>query len=264
MNIKPLTLLKAALTLAMVAGLSLTIWHTVNYRKADATYSAAEQVAGISRENAATPTTAPEEQAYIDPYAEALGNVDLAALREVNSDVVGWIDIPETEVSYPILQTGDNEYYLNHTWEKEWNMLGSIFLECQAAPDFSDFNIIVYGHNMLNDAMFGSLENYEDIAHWEAHPSVYIVNDSGAHRYDIFAAYEVGLDEITYGLNISSRPKKQEFIQFSLDQSVIDTGIVPNTLDQVLTLSTCTEQGYSTRWVVQAVLRDGEAPPGGE
>ena len=195
-----------------------------------------------------------EEPEEPDPYAEELALTDLTALRAVNPDVVGWISIPETQLSYPLLQGEDNEYYLNHTWEKAWSSAGSIYLESQVSPDLSDFNTIVYGHRMRDGSLFGSLRDYNKQDHWEAHPSVYIADNNGVHRYDIFAAHEVGVREITYGLKIESEKVKQAFIDFSLERSVIDTGVVPTVEDRILTMSTCTGTGYDTRWVVQARL----------
>lgn len=196
----------------------------------------------------------PEVVEEPDPFAEELKLTDLAALRETNPDVVGWISIPETQLSYPLLQGQDNEYYLNRTWKEEWNSAGSIYLESQVSADLSDFNTIIYGHRMRDGSMFGSLRDYHKPEHWEAHPSVYILDDNGVHRYDIFAAHEVGVREITYGLKIESDKAKQAFIDFSLERSVIDTGVVPTTEDRILTMSTCTGTGYDTRWVVQARL----------
>lgn len=229
--------------------LGYTLLKLRDYRTGEQEYANAEQLAQLPEE----PEFVPEVG---DPYAIALAETDLAALREVNSDVIGWISIPNTDVSYPLLQTNDNNYYLKRTWNLTASSVGSIFLECQNAPDFSDFNTIIYGHNMRNGSMFGGLKQYKNSSYWEEHPSVYIVDDSGVHRYDIFAASEVGVRTIIYGLQITTRALKQDFIDFSLKHSVLDTGIVPTYEDRVLTLSTCTGNGYSTRWVVQAVLAE--------
>ena len=198
----------------------------------------------------------PEPVVYCDTHAEALAKTDLSALRETNEDVVGWISIPDTPVDYPLMQGEDNDYYLNHTWDRAANSVGSIYLEHQVSPAFDDFNTIIYGHRMKNNSMFGSLKYYKDAEYWQAHPSVYIVNDDGVHRYAVFAAYEAAINEITYGLEISEDSTKQRFIEHGLTSSVIDTGVVPTEKDLVLTLVTCIGRDYSSRWVVQAVLQD--------
>lgn len=226
-------------------------------------YEEAARVAGLARIPAApaapagqeTETSAAEEE---DPLA-ALEAVDLTALRELNPEVVGWIEIPDTGISYPLLQGDDNQYYLKHTWLGDSSSVGAIFMEETNSPDLSDFNTIVYGHKLRSGAMFAGLLAYESPDFCKEHPSVYIVDDAGLHRYDVFAAHAVGVREIVYRLDLAGEARQEEFIQFCLDRSVIDTGIVPELGDRILTLSTCTGNGYSKRWVVQAVLRE-DAP----
>lgn len=198
-------------------------------------------------------TPAPEETVPPDPNAEALAGLDIGALREVNADVLGWIEVPGTELSYPLLQAEDNEYYLTHTWRKEPNSAGSIFLECTNAPDLSGYHTIVYGHRMTNDSMFGTLKYYSDPAYREEHPSVYLVMADGVYRYDIFAAFTAHVRGMVYRLDLPG--KEAEFVEFCLENSEIDTGIVPTPEDQILTMSTCVDMGQSDyRWVVQGYL----------
>lgn len=185
--------------------------------------------------------------------ASLLTQISLEALRAENSDVVGWILIPGTEVSYPIVQGEDNQYYLEHTWKKAYSTSGSIFLECMNDPSMEGFHTLIYGHRMKNNSMFGSLKYYVRQDYWEEHPSVYILSDTGICRYDIFAAQEAGIRTILYYLDFTDR--EEEFIQFCEENSVLDTGIEVTAEDRFITLSTCTGQGHDTRWTVQAVLR---------
>lgn len=195
-----------------------------------------------------------EENDNISPI-EALQNVDISQLQKVNPDIFGWILIPDTSLSYPLLQSGDNQYYLNHNWKLEEDPAGSIFMECQCNQSLDDFNTILYGHRMRDGSMFAGLKHYEDQEFWRAHPSVYLVNGDGLYSYDIFAAWEAGVTEAPFRLQISDEKERLEFIQVCVEQSVITTGIRPKTDDQILTLATCTGAGYNTRWVVQAVKR---------
>ena len=107
-------------------------------------------------------TTSPAEDA---PGAEAKedtpSGMDLSPLQEVNADVVGWIEIPGV-LSYPLLQGGDNAYYLTHAWNGEENAAGAVFLDCRADACLGDFNTLIYGHRMRNGTMFGSLKHYKD------------------------------------------------------------------------------------------------------
>lgn len=225
----------------------------LDYQKGAENYQTAAEKAAVPQWSLRPELPVQEQE---DVYAAALADTDLEALREVNPDVIGWIMIPETAISYPVLQKEDNRYYLDHTWMGERSAVGAIFMECTNAPDLSGFNTILYGHRMNNDSMFGPLSFYQDEEFWREHPVVYLVTDSGVHTYDIFAAHEVGIKEIVYRLDLEESGLQQEFIDFCLDRSEINTGVVPTTEDRVITLSTCTTQGHATRWVVQAVLRE--------
>lgn len=214
-------------------------------------------------ENAVLLETEPEsiqrqsqESAMIpdDPNIIKLLETDLTLLRQENEDVVGWIAIPDTKISYPLLQWTDNKFYLEHTWKQTPNGNGSIFIEYQNSPDFTDFNTIIYGHNMQSGAMFGTLRNYKNKNYWEEHPAFYIVCDQGILRYDIFAVHEVGTDTIIYGLDLETEKKREAFIRFATDYSCVDTGLKPTVDDKIVTLSTCAGQGRYTRWVVQGLL----------
>ena len=258
------------LTLAVSGG--FLIYKQIEARAAAQDYEGALQAAGIedlavqpappsdpqpASEGSDNPADVQREQEEGTSWLEALGAVDLSALRGVNSDILGWITIPDTDLSYPVVDGRDNRYYLNHTWSGERNAAGAIFLEMNCASDFSDFNVILYGHRMHNNMMFGTLRFYDNLEYWKEHPRVYLFTDDSVRVYDIFAAMETPVDSPTYSFGLTEETDKQAFIDYAVEASVLDTGIVPTTEDSILTLSTCTQQGGpQSRWVVQAVLRD--------
>lgn len=199
----------------------------------------------------------PEEAPRQPPLAEELQfllELDLQTLKNTNGEVVGWIYIPDSPVSYPFLQGQDNAYYLKRTWDKQWNFYGSVFMEHRSAADFSDFNTILYGHNMNDSQMFGSLTAYREQSYWQEHPCVYLVTEDRVLRYAVFASYEAALTDDTYRLVFDSDAQKEAFLRLALDKSQIKTEIVPTVEDEILTLSTCTGVTRDTRWMVQAVL----------
>lgn len=270
-----------ATLLAVVCALCLgrTALQLVQYRQGDETYAQAEELAGLpdlpdlpvvdftggsgsvsSSASADGTEEAPEEvPVWQDPYAQALKDMDFSALRQQNPDVLGWILIPGTRVSYPVVQGTDNSYYLDHTWRGGKNSVGAIFMDYRNNGDLSDFNTIIYGHRMNNRSMFGTLSQYKSRSYWQAHPYVYLTDDSGTHRYEIFAAGEVSVDSDVYRLGLRSDSSRQSFLDSCLALSALNTGVTPHTYDKVLTLSTCTGNGHATRWVVQAVC-PGQAP----
>ena len=93
---------------------------------------------------------------------ETAAKVDFDALKKINPDIVAWIRIEGLGIDYPVVQGEDNEHYLNYTFRGEKNAAGSIFLDCRNQADFSDPKIILYGHNMKNGSMFGSLKKYQE------------------------------------------------------------------------------------------------------
>jgi len=204
------------------------------------------------------PTLAKENLSHSDPFVMELLQTNLDALRDVNPDVMGWITIPDTNISYPIVQGEDNDFYLNHTWKKQANDGGAVFMESENDPDMRDFNTIIYGHNMNDNSMFSDLVKFANSNFMVKHPSVYIVTDNGVYRYDFFSTYKASVKSIAYGMKIQTTKKRNELIQFSLNYGVVKSGIVPNVDDHLLTLSTCSGFGHTARWVVVGVLnKDG-------
>lgn len=229
----------------------------------DSAYAIASQPAQVREADLETTApSAPPVKTWIpvpveeeDPVLEELASIDLSALREVNPDVVGWIRIPDTRIDYPLMQGTDNAYYLKHTWDEKKNSVGSIFLEYLCSPDLTDYNTIIYGHNMNNGSMFAGLRRYTTNTYWEAHPYVYLLTDLGVYRYDIFSAYKADVDSVTYDLQFPEEGHKEAFLKNALEKSRIETRIQPDLTDRILTLSTCSGAGYNTRWVVHGRLR---------
>ena len=93
---------------------------------------------------------------------ENLPVIDFDGLREVNEDIVAWIQIPGIGVDYPVVQGRDNEHYLHYTFDGKANKAGSIFLDYRNRADFTDRRVILYGHNMKDGSMFSNLKKYQD------------------------------------------------------------------------------------------------------
>lgn len=265
--------LTLVLALVFLASTALLLRHLADSASSAGTYEAAQQLAVKPKEEPPTeaPETLPPAQEETvpeteaprtywvpapvedDPNMEELAAINLDALRESNPDVVGWISIPGTIINYPIMQGEDNEFYLRHDWLKKESVLGSIFLESTNTPDLKDFRSIVYGHNMENGSMFRTLQNYEHKNHWNNHPYVYLVTDEGVLRYEVYSSYKAKIDSYTYALDLDESDEKNEFIWITVEETELDTGIVPVETDRILTLSTCVWNGDYRR-VVHARL----------
>lgn len=257
--------LMALLTLVLLVSAGMMLRQHLEYRKIAADSAEAAQVAGLPERSTqpsapvqTEPGVSPEPEEPPEPLPEeaaALADIDLEALQAVNEDVVGWIEIPGTGLSYPLMQGADNQYYLSHNWKKETSSGGSVFLESTSSRDLTDIHTIVYAHRMRNDTMFGTLKYYKDLDFWQEHPRIYVVTADGVYRYDIFAAQEASVTGIVYRLDIEESSLEEEFLRYCIEGSEIDTGITPEAGGRILTLSTCTGNDHANRWVVHAVLR---------
>lgn len=207
------------------------------------------------------PSLTPEEREKV--YTDALAAIDIDALRAVNRDVVGWLVIPGTKVSYPMVRGADNDYYLSRNWKRDRNAAGAVFIDSRITDPLGGFNTIIYGHNMNDGQMFAALKNYKSAEFFAEHPKVYLSTDEGVAVYEIFSAREVTLelyDGSPYTTEFDGGAAKQALIDDAIKSSVIDCGVTPSVDDRIITLSTCVAEGkgYQTRWVIMAAEADAQ------
>ena len=221
----------------------------LEYRKGDQIYETAKEFTI----KADTPVSDKELLPGMRTYKE----IDFAGMQEVNEDVIGWIQIYDTIVDYPVLDADDNKYYLNHTYDRQWSSYGSIFLEPRNNPDWSEKHLVLYGHNMVNESMFGSLLEYKNQEYLDKHPTITICLPDRDLTYQIFSAYTAHVDSPTYYMTFDWEGQFQQMLDHMKENSLIQTDVVPGQEDQILTLSTCTPAGARKyRFVVNAVLTE--------
>lgn len=187
-------------------------------------------------------------------------------LYEINSDIVGWLNIGDGLLSTPVMQR-DNEYYLTHDFYGEEDKHGQVFLDKGNSPQLTDDNTILYGHNITSDrSMFNILTRYKDTEFAAEHPVIQLNTLYNRRQYAVAAVYiastrpEHGelFDYISY-LKFSTRDAKLAYISQIQKRSLIDTGVKLTADDRLLTLSTCTYEFADARLVVVArQLREGE------
>lgn len=180
--------------------------------------------------------------------------IDYAQLKTINEDFVGWIYYEPLELSYPIVRGNDNEYYTHYTFENESNSSGAIFMDFLNRPNFEDFNTIIYGHNMRNGTMFGSLKKLlNDNSIIEKNPYFYIFTEDRAFMYEIASVYITNSESATYDL-IETEEDQSNYIEYIKGVSTWswDKEIVPQ--DKIVTLSTCHGLHSTNRTVVHGVL----------
>ena len=179
--------------------------------------------------------------------------IDFTQLLSVNSDIVGWLRIRALDISYPVVQGKDNDYYLHRTFEKTDNFAGCLFVNSYNMGDFTDQNTIIYGHNMKNGSMFGKLKNFSDPEVFKKSRYFWIFTPDFIYQYRIFSASVVDKTGLTYQISFTD-DEFDQFISRAYSNSVVDNQDVTVTKeDRIVTLSTCTGDD-STRFVVMGKL----------
>lgn len=190
-------------------------------------------------------------------------------LKKQNSDIVGWLDIPGTEINNPVYQTSDNDYYISHDMNKEYNSYGALFLDyrCDIDPKSLSQNQIIYGHNMRYGAMFGTLNDYRSLDYYKANPVINFDSLYETRKYKIVAMMitnssvdsTFGYDFTPYRSSFSSQDEFMLWIAQCRARSLIDTNIDVQAYDEVITLSTCCYDFDNARFVIVArLVREGE------
>ena len=189
-----------------------------------------------------TYVTEEEEVEEGEPWTAV--HIDFEALKQINPELVGWLQFDELDIDYPLVQTTDDAKYLTTTFEGEKNACGAIFLETAANSDFSDSYTIIYGHNMKNLTMFGKLKYYKTEENFYQNNRYFtIYTETGAMRYEIFSYEDVDQNSEVYTIGFTADDTFDTFLKGRLMASYEDTGVEMTATDQVVTLSTCSTEG---------------------
>ena len=197
----------------------------------------------------------PEETLAEEPIVVPI-QVDFDALRAANQDVVAWIYCPDTPINYPIVQASDNEYYLRRLLDGTTNTYGTLFMDYRNDDDFSDWNSIIYGHNIHDDLMFGSLLNYESRSYFRAHPIIFLLTPEQNYAIKIMAGFLESPNSALYNALNASETEKGQLYAHWYDASDFVSGIVPEKTDRLVTLSTCSYVYNNARYVLIGVLEE--------
>ena len=220
-------------------------------------YKGKLEYAGI-REYAVLPEK--EENAEEEPEDDFLmPEIDFEALKEKNDDFCAWLVIPALEVNYPVVWCGDNDTYLTKTFEGGTNSAGCLFVDGANSPDLTDRNTLIYGHNMKNGAMFGTLSDFlqkEELAAED--PYFYLYTEDRAMRYQIIAYYTTAGDSSTYTF-LNTDEEYDSYLAWIRrnDPFEGDEEAVLKERPRNVTLSTCYGRaGGTTRFVVHGALTE--------
>lgn len=236
-----------------------------NYRQIDREYEAIASAVTVQRTPAPTaaPTQAPslpsasaepETSAGETPPASEAGStltVEVAADGEyapiaVNYEealalypnMKGWLYAEDTQINYPIMQSGDNSYYLTHLPNGASSIAGALYMDCGNPGDFSGRNTVIYGHNMLNGSMFGSLRHYASQTYYEAHPVLYLTAPSGEYRLEVLSGFEANVTDEVFE-TVNEWDDLTAYLQRCIDRCSFVTNGTAEGYEQAVVLSTC-------------------------
>ena len=166
--------------------------------------------------------------------------IDFEELKKKNPDTVAWLKVENTNIKFPVVQAKDNSYYLTHNFNKEYNTAGWIFADYKNKLDTTDKNIVIYGHNMRDNSMFGSLKDVikEEWYNNEENKYITFITENDYQVYQVFSVYQIEKEDYY----IQTKFKDDEFSKFVdtiKQRSKKDFAVEVSNEDTILTLSTC-------------------------
>lgn len=176
---------------------------------------------------------------------------------ETNKDIVAWLYSPDTEINFPIVQSSDNNYYLRRRLDGKYSISGTPFMDFRNAEDFSDFNSIIYGHNMKTDMIFGTLPDYEKQEYYDKHSVMWLITPTRSYRLDILAGYYTSPTSDSYKLYYD-RASFDAYIEQSIGKSTFKSNFSLDQSARIVTLSTCSDTDAGMRYVLLGYLRETE------
>ena len=179
-----------------------------------------------------------------------------ADLYSANPDLVGWLTVGNTPINYPVVQATDNEIYLHLNFYGVESKYGTVFLDC--GDDILNLtapcNLVLYGHNMKDDSMFGELDKYKEESFFIENPTITFGTIYQDCTWEVFSAYVTDVDFYYNDTTFPNDSGWNSFLESCAGKSMYETNVVPASDDVILTLSTCTYEFDNARFVVQARL----------
>lgn len=176
----------------------------------------------------------PKDEKKLDTFEP-----DFASLKEINPDIIGWIVVLDTDISYPVVKGQDNEYYLTHTAYNTNNYAGAIFMDYRQNPDLSAKNTFIYGHNVHHGTMFAELANYMDQSFLNEHRYFYYYTPEANYKLEVYSAYVDKGTSDSYTLSYADDNAYQNYLNYVKSLSRVQTDVEMSADDHMITLYTC-------------------------
>ena len=196
------------------------------------------------------PSISPTQSPNPDSTVTSVPQVDFKSLLAVNPEIVAWLTIDGTNINYPVTQHSDNDYYLHHLFNGEYNSSGCLFLGCRNPSDFSGRHTIIYGHHMDNGTMFQNLMYYKDQSFYNEHPTARLITPDGSFTIKFFAGYVANVGSDAWKLDFTSNEDFEDWLAAAMEKSAFKSKVIPSAAERVVTLSTCSYEFYNARFVL--------------
>lgn len=265
-----MTIKKTLALLALLLGIGVMGYARVQLAEANQIYQEGGAVyTDISdrvRENAVVDATTPSVSRDRQPSvaeehtvaAESINipeiGINFSTLHAISEDAVAWLYCPGTVIDYPIMETDNYAYYLNHLPDGRQNANGSLFIDFNNAPDFREPLTVIYGHNMKSKMMFGSLAEYKRQRYYEEHPYMFLYTQDANYRIDLLYGCVIGAGQwrersFMYKENVDA------LIAFAAHNSTFKSDAEYTEGDRIVAMSTCSYEFENARYVVIGILR---------
>ena len=217
------------------------------------------------------------DQTIIRDEVSGYLTIDQEKLMLMNEDYIGWLDVPGTKISYPLVQASDNDYYLRLSFEQTDLYSGVIFLDCSNDARLLDLNSILYGHNMKDGSMFHDVEQYKDSSYFDEYPIIHFYQDDSIYIYHIYSFDLVDENSAAFATQFDSSQSYRQWLQQQKDASKYVMGVqeeiyIESSIAQIatkigmkkaiprlgstITLSTCDNSNDVERYIIQAALTE--------
>ncbi len=180
-------------------------------------------------------------------------DVDWDMLRETNPDVIAWLYCPDTVINYPVVQTTDNEKYLTVNFSGRSNPGGALFADCNSVIGLRASHLIVYGHNMKDSSMFGTLKDFADEEYYHEHPVFYLLTPEQSYRVDLLDCLTIDATMDNYPTYFSESGSLDRYVSRITSGAYWVNSSAEYATHQLLTMSTCTSAD-TQRLILQGVL----------
>lgn len=194
----------------------------------------------------------------IDDVKTTILDIDFSNLKNTNPDTVAWLEVPGTDINYPVVQTVNNDYYLTHSFDKSYSKAGWVFADYTNSSlknEELDRNNVIYGHNRKNNSIFGTLPNILKDS-WRnkiENRFIKLSTPNNNFVWQVFSTYTIESENYYIKTHFSSDEEFSKFIQTLKNRSNYNYNIDVSINDKILTLSTCSNIGDG-RIVVHAKL----------